>query len=261
MMKQIFEKAVKDFRHKDRVFTDRYLRGTMIHPEYWGARFIRKAVASSAAFASGALLEAGCGHKPYEDYFRGQVSLYCGMDYNAESGYRGNRADVYGDVARLPFRAEGFSTILCTEVLEHVPNPHAVVAELFCGLRPGGVLICTAPFVFPVHDEHDYFRYTSKGLKVLLEAGGFEVISQEPLGGSGRSLAMMSNIYIHDLCFYWTPWFYPLGVLIRPVIWLVIALINVLGGVVDRLVPSHHLSFNHLVTARKPLELSRAGQG
>jgi len=47
-------------------------------------------------------------------------------------------------------------------------DPPAVVANLLTLLRPGGRLVATVPFIFPIHDEpHDYYRYTRHGLAHL----------------------------------------------------------------------------------------------
>ena len=47
--------------------------------------------------------------------------------------------------ARLPFDAGAFDTVLLTEVIEHLPQPHPLLAELHRVLAPGGALILTCP--------------------------------------------------------------------------------------------------------------------
>jgi len=54
-------------------------------------------------------------------------------------------AVVRGDVAALPFGAARFDGIVCGEVLEHVADDAAALAELARALRPGGVLVATVP--------------------------------------------------------------------------------------------------------------------
>ena len=54
-------------------------------------------------------------------------------------------ADVHGSADALPFEDGSFDTVLCTQVIEHVRTPNAVIAECARVLRPGGVLIVTAP--------------------------------------------------------------------------------------------------------------------
>ena len=50
-----------------------------------------------------------------------------------------------GDVEALPFADGSFGTVLCTEVIEHIPDPSAALAEYRRVLQPGGVLIGSVP--------------------------------------------------------------------------------------------------------------------
>lgn len=78
--------------------------------------------------------------------------------------------DTIGDAHKLLFGDSSFEFILCTEVLEHLHTPHQAVAEMRRVLKPGGTLILTTRFVFPIHDApHDYFRYTRYGLGYLFK--------------------------------------------------------------------------------------------
>ncbi|MGH9084266.1 MAG: methyltransferase domain-containing protein, partial [Acidimicrobiales bacterium] len=52
---------------------------------------------------------------------------------------------VVADAARLPFRPGAFGSAVCTEVLEHVDVPSAVLAEVSRVLSPGGRLYVTVP--------------------------------------------------------------------------------------------------------------------
>lgn len=52
---------------------------------------------------------------------------------------------VQGTVFSLPFPAERFDTVICSEVLEHIPDTPQVFKELTRVLRPGGTLILGTP--------------------------------------------------------------------------------------------------------------------
>ena len=52
---------------------------------------------------------------------------------------------VEGDIEDMPFKDESFGTVVCTEVLEHVPYPEKALSEIGRVLRPGGVLIGSVP--------------------------------------------------------------------------------------------------------------------
>jgi len=56
---------------------------------------------------------------------------------------------VRADGLRLPFADGSFDRIIASEVLEHVPDDLAVMAELFRVLRPGGRLAATVPSAVP----------------------------------------------------------------------------------------------------------------
>jgi SAM-dependent methyltransferase len=242
---------VQDLHKKDIALTDRYLGTTPFHPGYWVQSRIRKAIKENSSVAGGTLLDVGCGIKPFESYFAPFVDRHLGIEYSPESGYSGNRADICGDAAKLPLADECIDTILCTEVMEHVHDPEGAVTEFARVLRPGGIIITTAPFVYPVHDKYDFFRYSPDGLAAMMKRHGLEVEKVEPLSGTAVTLAVMFNIYWYDVGFIWTKWLYPIGLILRPVLWLVCFFLNVLGRIFEILLPSNHLSFNHLTVARK----------
>lgn len=52
---------------------------------------------------------------------------------------------IQGDALLLPFQDESFDAVICSETAEHIPDDHAVVAELSRVLRPRGWLFFTVP--------------------------------------------------------------------------------------------------------------------
>jgi SAM-dependent methyltransferase len=93
---------------------------------------------------------------------------------------------VNGDATRLPFADGAFDRVIAAEVLEHIPNDAAAVAELARVLRPGGTIAVTVPawlaerVCWALSDEYHapfvpggHLRiYTEPGLRVLLRAAG-----------------------------------------------------------------------------------------
>jgi ubiquinone/menaquinone biosynthesis C-methylase UbiE len=61
------------------------------------------------------------------------------------------RVDIVSDIISIPLPDASFDVILCSEVLEHVPEPTHALDEFFRLLKPGGKLILTAPFASLVH--------------------------------------------------------------------------------------------------------------
>jgi SAM-dependent methyltransferase len=86
--------------------------------------------------------------------------------------------------------------VLLTQVLEHVPEPAGVLSELHRILVEGGTLYLTVPLVWELHElPHDYYRYTSEGLRHLLESAGFTSVEVQPRNDCFTTLAqLMQNV-------------------------------------------------------------------
>lgn len=114
--------------------------------------------------------------------------------------------DVVGDVSHLPFADETFDSLLCTEVLEHVPELKFAINEMFRALRKGGKGYIAVLMMWYLHYEpHDYYRYTKYGISYLFREGGFEIIVIEKNGGLVQFLTsrMAEELFIwfHRACF------------------------------------------------------------
>jgi SAM-dependent methyltransferase len=129
------------------------------------------------------VLDAGAGDGRYQAEFA--HTRYVGIDLavgDPVADY--SRLDVLGDLAQMPFKTETFDAILCTQVLEHVREPQRVLQELGRVLRPGGRLFLSAPQSWHQHQKpNDYYRYTSFGLRYLLEKVKLNVEMIRPMGG------------------------------------------------------------------------------
>ncbi len=136
------------------------------------------------------VLDAGSGSQPYRPLFA--HCHYMAQDWAGSVHPQAQRAEIIADVADLPVEDEYFDLVVCTEVLEHVPEPGRVLDEILRVTAKGGRLVLTVPFVIELHEEpHDHFRYTSYGLRGLLERAGFEQIEVLPLTGWFSTLAAM----------------------------------------------------------------------
>ena len=111
----------------------------------------------------GQVLDIGSGGSSYGKYFPNRLTV----DIDPA-----RKPEIVADAHELPFPDGKFAVILCTEVLEHLSNPPKAIAEMRRVLKPGGKLILTTRFMYPLHDiPHDYFRYTRYGLEHLFENG------------------------------------------------------------------------------------------
>ncbi|MGK4007180.1 class I SAM-dependent methyltransferase [Sorangium sp. So ce1036] len=158
-------------------------------------------LARLAPRARGRLLDVGCGDKPYERLFRPHVREYLGVEhqatFDATAAVSRGKADVLYDGERLPFPDASFDTVLSVQVLEHTPEPGALVAEMARVLRPDGLLILSAPFSFRLHEEpHDYFRFSPHGLRALCGRAGLVVEEIHPHGSLWSLLGHKVNSYL-----------------------------------------------------------------
>ncbi len=148
-------------------------------------------------YFKGKLLDAGCGERPYGLIYDELVEKSVGCDIEG-CIHDQSRIDVFSSVDALPFADNEFDTVLCTEVLEHVPNAWNGFSEIARVLKPGGYAIVTVPFLMPTHEApHDYYRYTRFGLTYQLERNGFEVVDLIPRGGFGLMIMIYFNYAVN----------------------------------------------------------------
>jgi SAM-dependent methyltransferase len=152
--------------------------------------------------ARGRLLDVGCGQRPFEHLFAPYVSEYIGIEHEATFGKTNastsaRKPDLYYDGERLPFDAAAFDTVLSVQVLEHTPEPGLLVKEMGRVLKPGGLLVLSAPFQFRLHEQpHDYFRYSPHGLRTLCEAAGLEIFETLHQGSMWSVIVQKLNAYL-----------------------------------------------------------------
>ncbi len=93
--------------------------------------------------------------------------------------------DYVCDASAIPVPDASFDAVLCSEVLEHVPHPTAVVNEMARILRPGGKLLITAPLGSGLHQEpfHFYGGFTPYWYRRFLSDAGFDEINVLANGG------------------------------------------------------------------------------
>jgi 2-polyprenyl-3-methyl-5-hydroxy-6-metoxy-1,4-benzoquinol methylase len=130
--------------------------------------------------ASGKLLDAGCGAMPFKASVEDLVEGYRSIDIERKVP----DVDFVGDLQDMKaMDAESYNVVLCTEVLEHVPQPEKLIAEVRRILKPRGKFILSVPHLSRLHEEpFDYYRFTKHGLQFLLDQNGFSVLEIVPTG-------------------------------------------------------------------------------
>lgn len=147
----------------------------------------------------GTLLDVGCGQMPYKTLLTkppSRVTRYIGLDLESNPIYE-NQPDITWLEGRIPLDSNIIDCTICTEVLEHSPEPEAVLTEIHRVLKPGGLLFFTVPFLWPLHDvPYDEYRYTPFSLRRHLTASGFGDIEIRAMGGWDASLAQMLGLWV-----------------------------------------------------------------
>lgn len=171
------------------------LHGRSLGNRYYIARGgLLRYVAGQTPRMQGRLLDIGGGPGPFRSLIPPGVRL---VSLEVSPAYR---PDVVASAVRLPFAERSFDAILCTEVMEHIYETHAVLAEMFRVLRPGGVVILTTPFTWGLHYEpEDYWRFTPHAWARLLSEAGFNRVHDQRLGGLASALAARFADVHYDL--------------------------------------------------------------
>ena len=145
------------------------------------------------------LLDAGCGCKPYRKLFD-HCSGYIGMDIeNPGHSHEMEDIDVYYDGLHFPFEDESFDSVFSSEVFEHAQHLDQIIQEINRVLRAGGKLLVSVPFVWNEHElPYDYRRYTSCGIKKLLESHGFQVMKMSKSTGYVEMIFQLWMEYVRS---------------------------------------------------------------
>ncbi len=168
----------------------------VINPFYIIRRGLHNAIIQNRHYLSGALLDFGCGRKPYQKHLSTQK--YIGIDLLISAhDHSDEQIDVYYDGCSLPFQNCSFDSVFSSEVFEHVFDIDSTLDELHRILKPSGFMLVTAPFGWEEHEEpNDFARYTSYGLRHILKKHGFEIIVFHKANNYIETLFQMWNAYI-----------------------------------------------------------------
>lgn len=129
---------------------------------------------------AGVAIDLGAGRSPFRPKFPA-TWRYVTVDPFSPADYA-NLSDLPTDVQA--------DLVLLTEVLEHVPDPDAVLKEVQSHTKPSGRLLITVPFNARVHGApNDFRRWTPAGLEQLLTPAGWVIERLEPHGSDITTLA------------------------------------------------------------------------
>jgi len=172
--------------------------GIFINPFWLCRRALALDLSDLAPKLTGAVLDFGSGSQPYRPLLT-NCTNYISLEYDTPQNRVNRVADIYYDGQLIPADNNSFDGLISTQTLEHVPNPEVIVGEWARVLKDGGMLLITMPFMWPEHElPYDFQRYSSAGLRLLLEKSGFQIIEQRRLLSDCRAPAQLLLAWIFD---------------------------------------------------------------
>ena len=219
--------------------------GIWINPFFLARRGLWQEIRAASRLLAGDLLDVGCGTKPYQRLFA--VRSYTGLEFDTPAARKRDVADAYYDGSAFPFGVRQFDSVLCNQVLEHVFKPEDFLREIHRVLKPGGKLLLTVPFIWDEHEQpYDFARYTSFGLRAMLERNGFRIERQEKILADASVLFQLTNAYLFKVT---ETRFVVLKLLLRVFVFAPVTLLGLLAG---RLLPNNKDMFlDQLVVAER----------
>jgi SAM-dependent methyltransferase len=220
------------------------IKRTWLDPFHIVHATLERGLARQSDHIRGRVLDLGCGTKPYRRLFPG-ATQYFGTE-TKRTFTPGGQADVTAFGEALPFGTGVFDAVICTEVLEHVPEPADLLREVVRVMRPGGVLLLTTPQTWGLHEEpYDFYRYTKYGLQYLFRKAGLEMVDVAPTTGTLGTVGQRLSSFFY----------YRLGGrtrLLKPLAVVVCAPIQMAFAAADWLTGRHGDTINWIALGRKP---------
>ena len=139
----------------------------------------------------GIVVDLGGKRKRKRGYFQApehqaQAWWYINLDWETAP-------NIFADVTQVPIAGQYTDCIICTEVLEHLPNPQSCVDEIYRLLRSNGIAFVSVPFFYPVHaDPFDCQRFTDDGLRHLFR--DFKSVDVIRMGGYAGVLGLILEL-------------------------------------------------------------------
>jgi len=156
-----------------------------LYPKYWNRSYYLLKILSTSMQdiaksikldpnKENVIADFGCGNSPYESLFKSQNAKYLKIDLPENKN-----ADIkINEQGKIEMPDQSVDVVISTQVLEHVHDPELYLNEAFRILKPGGHLIISTHGYWIFHpDPTDYWRWTSMGLRRIVEEAGFSIIS------------------------------------------------------------------------------------
>jgi len=139
-------------------------------------------------YCHGTVVDLGCGYGKYKGLIEQFSDKYISVDNKSSADQFNNNQtpnlDYVCDVSSTPLLDNYADTVICTEVIEHVPDPFKVMKEISRILKPGGYLILSSGWLTPYHPEpKDYWRFSHEGYEELCNRQNLKIVESHKQGG------------------------------------------------------------------------------
>lgn len=202
------------------------------------------------------VLDVGAGSAPYRDFFSHcnyKTHDFIQLNDNQLRGYNGySKIDIVSDIENIPVNDNTFDCIICTEVLEHVPEPILAIREMSRILKPGGILLMSAPLGSGLHQEpfHFYGGFTPHFYNKVLNENNLTNISIEPNAGFYSHFSQELIRFIRSIL----PWKSIINLMLMP-FWLFLLPIAIFLPLIapwlDKFFKSYDFTVGYHIKARK----------
>lgn len=178
------------------------------------------------------VVEIGMGKGELAEVLRKKGFDYKGTDISKE------KAKKYGgkveDVTKLSFKNESIDVIICSEVLEHIPEVDTAIMEIQRVLKLGGKAIITVPNKEklrtdlcihcnkPTPRSGHLHRFEKKEFTKVLKFEGFEIIKIKEFGSLIHGYDALAKVESHLPFPLWAIWDKLLCKFVRPVYLMVV---------------------------------------
>jgi SAM-dependent methyltransferase len=186
------------------------------------------------------ILDVGSGSAPYRGLFTHcnyKTHDFAQLNDEQLRGYKGyNKIDYVSDICNIPVESQSFDVVLCTEVIEHVPDPISAIKEISRILKQGGTLFLTAPLGSGLHQEpyHFYGGYTPYFYEKVLSDFGFSKIEIIP----NRGFYSLFSQELIRLVRRLAPWKSLLNIFFFP-FWLIFIVISIFMPLISPILDNH----------------------
>ena len=161
-----------------------------------------------SSLIKGRWLDIGAGEQPYRKHFGG-ASEY--LTTNTKRHYSAQQIEILDklttywieDGKQLPVADQSLDGVACFQVLSVIEKPDVFFKEIVRVLKPGGKLVLTTDFLYPVWSSEDRNRHTAFNLEALALENGMSVVSVESFGAFGSTMYSVFMRYVRSFPEIW----------------------------------------------------------